>query len=682
MNISTDIGGTFTDFMIVDEKDELITFKVPSTPGEPELAVKNGLEKYFQTNPHSNLRSSAVFSHGTTVATNAVIERKGARIASVTTKGFSDILEIGRQNRPSLYDFTITRTKPLVPRSLSFELKERVGPDGKIITSISKREINELINKIERLNNTKYKQDPIETIAINFLFSFLNPAHEQMVADQFRKCSRLTPVLSSEILPEFREYERFSTTVLEAYLKNKIGNYLNNLSLILKKNKIYDFYIMQSNGGVAAGINAKNRSVTTLLSGPAAGVAAAKFVGDKLGIKNLITFDMGGTSTDVSTVVNGKMKWTSEGDIEGLPLSIPILDIVTIGAGGGSVVWMDDGGALRVGPESSGAVPGPICYAKGGLNVTVTDCDLLAGYLDPNYFLDGEMKLDYKLTEEVTRKFAKKIGLKFKKTVGGVIKVVNSNMIRALRKVSVERGYDPQDFSMIAFGGAGPVHAAVLARELSIPEVIVPPSPGAFSALGLIVTSIRADYSKTNIISTRNSNAGKIIETGLAQLMRDARKSQKKIGRGTKYIPSIDMRYKGQSYEINIGLKKNIGQLVKAFHETHKLRFGYHSLDREVEVVNIRLTVITDRNRPEVIKKIKQLKKVQSKRIIKGRPHREILFGLDKDVIQTPVYHRLDLQPGFEEKGPAVIEEPSSTIVVSPGMRFYIDQFGIIHILT
>jgi N-methylhydantoinase A len=524
MHISTDIGGTFTDFVIVDEYGKSITFKVPSTPGDPELAVQNGLEKYFTIHSQQETRGDPIFSHGTTVATNSVIERKGSRTAMVTSKGFLDLLEIGRQSRPSLYDFKTTRPEPLVPKALMFELEERIGADGKVLKKLNRSQINKLIKEIEEVNKTKYGTDPIETIAVNFLFSFLNPAHEQMVYDQFKKRSRITPVISSDVLPEFREYERFSTTVLEAFLRNKIEKYLGNLMNILKRNKINNFYIMQSNGGVASGINVKKRSITTLLSGPSAGVAAAKYVGDKLGIDNLITFDMGGTSTDVSTVIDGKKKWTSEGNIEGLPLSIPILDIVTIGAGGGSNAWLDEGGALRVGPESSGAVPGPICYSNGGEKVTVTDCDLLAGYLDPNYFLDSEMNLDHKLTEKITSRFAADIGLKFNQTVNGVIKVVNSNMIRAVRKVSVERGYDPQDFTLIAFGGAGPVHAAALARDLNIPRVIVPPSPGTFSALGLIVSSIQADYSKTELTSTNEPKASIIIDKVLNQLIKKAKK--------------------------------------------------------------------------------------------------------------------------------------------------------------
>jgi N-methylhydantoinase A len=685
MHISTDIGGTFTDFVIFDDNNDLTTFKTQSTPTNPEHAIKNGLAKYFKLQPRPASRSSPIFSHGTTVATNTVIERKGAHAAMVTTKGFSDILEIGRQSRPSLYDFKVTRPPPLVLRSLSFELEERIAADGKIIRKISHPEIDKLIKKINRLNRTKYKDQPIETIAINFLFSFLNPAHEQKVAARFRKSSNVIPVLSSEVLPEFREYERFSTTVLEAYLRHKIGDYLQNLETVLRKYKITEFYLMQSNGGVTTAKSAGNRSINTLLSGPAAGVAAAKYIGDKLDLKNYITFDMGGTSTDVSTIIDGNMKWTSESNIEGLPLSIPILDIVTIGAGGGSITWMDKGGALRVGPESSGAVPGPICYARGGNDVTVTDCDLLTGFINPDYFLDGEMTLDHELTKKLTRKFVNKISLKFEDTVAGVIKVVNSNMIRALWKVSVERGYDPQDFSMVAFGGAGPVHAAALARELNIPHVVIPPGPGVFSAFGMMVTDVRADYSKTVILSTTSSNVGKLIDQELKQLMKKAKNDHKGQKRSTghpKFIPSIDLRYKGQSYEINIDYKNNMTQLLKSFHATHSQRYGYCSHDREVEIVGIRLTAITNRKKPEIVKRRRKINKASGIRKEKALEYRQILFDLANRWVKTPIYRRSELQFGFSGEGPAVIEEPSSTVVVYPGMKFNVDQFGIIHIMT
>lgn len=683
MHISTDIGGTFTDF-VVFKRGKLMTFKVHSTPEAPAQAVKQGLNQLFSLNIAKKLAQPPIFSHGTTVATNTAIERKGTKTAMITTKGFSDILEIGRQTRPSLYDFNITRTEPLVPRELCFEISERVGADGKIKNQLNNTELRKIIQQIKNLNRSKYKNNKIDTIAICLLFSFLNAQHEKLVASEIRKNSKLLPVLSSEVLPEFREYERFSTTVLEAYLKNIINEYLDNLSAILKTSQIREFYMMQSNGGVATAAAVRKRVVNTLLSGPAAGVAASRHLGATLGLKNLITFDMGGTSTDVSSIIGGEMQWTSEGKIATLPFSIPIIDIITIGAGGGSIAWMDEGGALRVGPQSAGADPGPICYGRGGEKVTVTDCDLLARYLNPNYFLDGKMALNNDLSKKLIDDFASKSSLKFNSAIGGVIEVVNSNMIRALRKVSIERGYDPRDFAMVAFGGAGPVHAAILAKELNIPKVIVPQIPGVFSALGLLISDVRSNYSKTKIISINDRMASSEINKILTQHNKKANRDlelQKLSTKNTTFLPSLDMRYKGQSYEINVEYSKDIAKIAKKFHELHKQRYGYFTQDRELEIVNVRLAVITARNK-SAISTNKSLfpKKVCKHKNRKIIDHREILFNPSEERIETEIYRRDDLPLGFKSNGPAVIEEASSTTVVYPGMNFQVDNFGNIHI--
>ncbi len=683
MHISTDIGGTFTDFVVFDN-GKILTFKLPSTPANPELAVEQGLKYLFTQTQNSGTRERPRFSHGTTVATNTVIERKGARTAMITTKGFTDILEIGRQSRPSLYDFKITRTKPLVPRELSFEISERVDASGKIERQLNKKELKKLIGKLNKLNNTIYKKNKIETIAICLLFSFLNSKHEKFIASELRKSSTLLPVLSSEVLPEFREYERFSTTVQEAYLKTSIDKYLENLTTILKGYTIREFYIMQSNGGVATARAVRKRAVNTLLSGPAAGVAAAKHLGENLGLKNILTFDMGGTSTDVSSIINGKMQWTSEGEIDKLPLSIPIIDIVTIGAGGGSIAWRDEGGALRVGPQSAGASPGPICYDRGGKMVTVTDCDLLAGYLNPNYFLDGKMALNFELANNLANGFAKKTSLNYNSTIGGVIKVVNSNMNRALRKVSIERGYDPRDFTMIAFGGAGPVHAAILAKELNIPEVIVPQAPGVFSAFGMLVSDVRSNYSKTKIMSVNDRNISTKIKTILAQHLRKATqdlKTQKLAAQNSTFIRSVDMRYKGQSYEINVEHEDNILKLINKFHKLHEQRYGYYVPAREIEIVNIRLSVITDRNKPDISKSRMFSPNPLTNTKPKPIEYRNILVEDADERVETPIFRRSDLPNGYRGKGPTIIEEPSSTIVVYPGMKFQLDNYRNIHII-
>ena len=531
MHISTDIGGTFTDF-VVSDGEKLKTFKVLSTPQKPELAIERGLDR---------LTTATSFSHGATIATNAVLERKGAKIGLITTKGFADLLKIGRQKRVHLYTFDSARPKPLV--DLYFEISERVSSKGVIITPAPEEEVLAVVEQIKALG--------IDSVAICFLFSFLNPENERVVRDSLEKAG-IHVSCSSDVLQEFREYERMSTTVLDAYLKRIVEGYITRIEAILAK-KQEQFYVMQSNGGVVKSGIVKKKPVNMLLSGPAGGVAASKFLCELIGLDNLITYDMGGTSADVSTVVNGNLSWTSESSINGLPLKMPVVDIVTVGAGGGSIAWLDAGGALRVGPESAGAAPGPICYGLGGKDVTVTDCDLLCGFINPNYFLGGEMLLEVENARKSVGKLAHELGMSYEDTILGVGEVVNSNMIKAIRLVSVERGLDIREFSIIAFGGAGPVHAAALAQELNIPKVIVPFAPGVFSAYGILVSDVQLDYSKTNILCV--TDAEEFVTATLEEFTVEARRelAEQNINfEDAILLPSLDMRYVGQSYELNV----------------------------------------------------------------------------------------------------------------------------------
>ncbi|HID20418.1 MAG TPA: hydantoinase/oxoprolinase family protein [Methanophagales archaeon] len=650
MHISTDIGGTFTDFVIFDG-EKIRTFKVPSTPEKPELAIQNGLER---------LATASLFSHGTTIATNAVLERKGARIGLITTKGFADVLKIGRQKRSHLYKFDSTRPKPLIDNY--FEIPERVSSKGEVIMSLAKEEIPAVVERL--------KAQGIDSVAICFLFSFLNPENEKIVRDSLLK-NGISVSCSSEVLPEFREYERTSTTVLDAYLKRIVEGYVTNMDAILAKKGTEQFYVMQSNGGVVKAGVVKKKPVNMLLSGPAGGVAASKFLSELVGIDNLITFDMGGTSADVSTVVNGNLSWTSEGSIDGLPIKMPVVDIVTVGAGGGSIAWLDEGGALRVGPESAGASPGPICYGLGGKDVTVTDCDLLCGFVNPNYFLGGEMVLDVKKAKRGVEKFANEIGISYEDTILGVWKVVNSNMNKAIRMVSVEKGLDVRDFSLIAFGGAGPVHAAALAKELSIPKVIVPYASGVFSAYGIMVSDVQLDYSRTKILRVRGAEieAEEFVKETIEDFVAEAERelTEQDIDfEDAMLLPSLDMRYVGQSYEINVCFN-GIKEARKRFHMSHSRLYGYSMPAEDVEIVNIRLRVIASRAKPEPPKTSGEAK---------GKPveHREVLFEEGRET--TPVYRREDLPAYFEHEGAAIIEGKDSTVVVLPGMSFSVDGYG------
>ncbi|MBN1763048.1 MAG: hydantoinase/oxoprolinase family protein [Methanomicrobia archaeon] len=652
MPISTDIGGTFTDFVIFD-KGAIRTFKVPSTPQKPELAIEEGLKRCSRSR-------AASFSHGTTLATNAVLERKGARTGLITTKRFADILKIGRQQRAHLYKLDSARPQQLV--DVYFEITERISAQGEILASPTREEIEAVAERIQSLG--------IDAVAICFLFSFLNPANERRVRDSLVKRG-LVVSCSSTVLPEFREYERMSTTVLDAYLKRTVETYLTRMEALLARNGVEQFYVMQSNGGVVKANVMQHKPVNMLLSGPAGGVAAAKFLSALVGMDNLITFDMGGTSADVSTILNGNPSWTSEGSINGLPLKMPMVDIVTVGAGGGSIAWLDEGGALRVGPESAGASPGPICYGLGGTDVTVTDCDLLCGFINPKYFVGGKMSLDTAKAKRRVEQFAREMGLSFEDTILGVWKIVNANMIKALRLVSVERGLDVRDFALCAFGGAGPVHAAALAQELGIPKVIVPFASGVFSAYGILVSDVQLDYSRTHLLRLSEGKEEAEVEVTevLADFMAKARRelAEQDIDfEDVTLIPSLDMRYVGQSYELNAGFT-TVADAQKQFHERHNRIYGYAMPAEDVEIVTIRLRALASRERPEPPKA-----RVEAK----GEPveYREVLFEEGKE--ETPVYRREDLSAQFEHEGAAIIEAKDSTTVVPLGMRFAVDGYG------
>ncbi len=652
MLISTDIGGTFTDFVIFDS-GKLTTFKVPSTPQKPELAIEQGL---------NGLSRATAFSHGTTLATNAVLERKGSKIGLITTKGFGDLLKIGRQQRAHLYTLDSTKPKPVV--DTYFELSERVSSKGELLTAPKEEEIQAVVERIKSLN--------IESVAICFLFSFLNPENEEIVRDSLVK-EGLSVSCSSEVLPEFREYERMSTTVFDAYLKRTVEGYLTTLEALLAKKGVEHFYVMQSNGGVVKAGVMKHKPVNMLLSGPAGGVAAAKSLSTLIGLDNLITFDMGGTSADVSTIINGKLSWTSEGRITGLPIKMPMVDIVTVGAGGGSIAWLDEGGALRVGPESAGAFPGPVCYDLGGTSVTVTDCDLLSGFINPNYFLGGEMVLDAEKAKRRVEHFAHELGLSYEDTLIGVWKIVNANMIKAIKLVSVEKGLDVRDFSLVAFGGAGPVHAAALAQELNIPKVIVPFASGVFSAYGIMVSDVHLDYSRTHLIplSGADAEAETVIRETIADFAAEAERAlieQDIDFEAAILVPSLDMRYVGQSYEINVDFQTAM-DAQNNFHELHNRLYGYAMPSEAVEIVTIRLRVIASREKPEPPKASVDMQPEPVE-------ERAVLFEVGR--VKTPVFRREKLPVHFEHEGSAIIEAKDTTIVVPPDMSFSVDEYGTI----
>jgi len=645
--LSTDTGGTFTDFVLVSE-GRLTTFKLPSTPRSPDRAIKDGLEEVG--------RPVDVFAHGTTVATNMILERKGARTALVTTKGFRDVLEIGRQTRPSLYE-PVTRPVPLVPRDLRLEADERVGPDGSVITPLTDAELARVVDAV--------KATGAESVAVSLLFSFMGPSHEQRLGKALEQ-NGLKVSLSSDVDPLFREYERTSTTVLDAYVKPKMAGYVSRIEALFPKSTVL---IMQSNGGVVRPSKVVRQPVSTLFSGPAGGMAAALHLSRTTGLKDLITFDMGGTSTDVATIVDGRLLFRSQGDVESLPVTVPMLDIVSVGAGGGSLVRIDEAGGLKVGPESAGAEPGPVCYGRKGTVPTVTDCDLLAGIINPDNFLGGRMQLDTLSAARAVTALAKMMGLTTEELVRGAIEVVNGNMGRALRIVTVERGQDPQDFALVAFGGAGPVHAAMLAKELGIRKIVVPFAAGNFSALGILLADLRMDYSRTKIIDAGATGAQSSMDSSYGEMTAVAGHDLQAQGvpkDAARFTRAIDMRYKGQSFELTVPYTGSLKKAAASFHKVHEKAYTYCLKDRPIEVVNLRLSVVHRLTPPPP-------PKFQGKGDPRPYDQRRIL--LDGST-EADLHKWEDLRPGHKGKGPAVIEEKGFTAYVPKGLSWSMDRHG------
>src|SRR5438270_11698390 len=584
LRIAIDSGGTFTDCIWVEDS-HLRILKVFSTPADPAQAIAQAVNK-IAANEHD-----IVVLHGTTVGTNTLLQRKGARVAFVTTKGFEDSIEIGRQQRPKLYDFFFEREPALAPAELRFGVEERTSAQGEVLRAPAPEALAELAKRIAT-------QRP-QAIALSLLFSFANPANERAVAEALARLN-LPLSVSHQILPEFREYERASTVLVNAYLQPIMQSYLKNLQERTgnRESKAARIFVMQSSGGITALATAAEQPVRTVLSGPAGGIVGAAAVAGRSGFDRIITFDMGGTSTDVA-LVDGHPSTTNEADVAGLPVRVPVLDIHTVGAGGGSLARFDAGGALRVGPESAGADPGPICYGKGE-RPTVTDANLLLGRLPADQFLGGEFQLDLSRTQKIVAEWLKDNNSKLtpEEFASGVVRVVNANMEKAIRVVSIERGYDPRQFSLAAFGGAGAMHACDLAKALRIPRVIVPAYPGALSALGILISDVVKDHSRTVLLrvspATKKRRGTAVpdfsaqLDPIFAELKRNIAAELKKEdwqGRAV-FEPSCDIRYRGQGYELNLPYTADV---LKRFHTEHKRRYGYSSPERDLEIVTVRM---------------------------------------------------------------------------------------------
>lgn len=669
--LAVDTGGTFTDFCLVGEDGRVEVFKLPSTPEDPSRAVLQGLA-YLQAKG-INPCQITLFLHGTTVATNALLERKGAALVLLTTKGFKDVLFIGRQNRPHLYDQRVTRPEPLVPRHRVIEVDERVLANGTVMVPLDEEKIAALV---AALSDTG-----VEAVAVVFLHSYKNPVHEVRVKEEIEKrLSYLSVTISAEIVREFGEYERASTTVVNAYVRPVVERYVEKLQKELREAGIKSIYIMQSNGGVISPAQAGKESVRTLLSGPAGGVLAGLYLARVTGYKDLITADMGGTSMDVALIHEGEAQYTTEGTIGGFPLKIPMLAIHTIGAGGGSIAWVDSGGALRVGPRSAGAVPGPACYGQGGEEPTVTDANLVLGRLGTADFAGGKKLSPALASRAIAERVGKPLGLEPKEAAAGIIRVVNANMVRAIRVVSVQKGYDPRRFVLVAFGGAGPLHAVELARELGIRRILVPPYPGVTSAWGMLAADFRRDYAiswieelKPGIEATLAEGINELARQGERELLREGFSSS-----DITLTPLVDLRYKGQSYALtlplpNLAAAGGAAALTRSFHALHAQYYGYAREEAPVEVVTLRLIAMGRLPRIE-----------PPSWLVAAKPEpcqvRRVYFETEYPAV--PVYRRSDIGAGAVVEGPAVIIQTDSTTLLWPGDRAYCDYWGNLIIET
>ncbi|HZQ19452.1 MAG TPA: hydantoinase/oxoprolinase family protein [Terriglobales bacterium] len=650
MRIAIDTGGTFTDCVYVKD-GVLAVLKLPSTPDDPSRSV---LDAIRQIAGHASVE----VHHGTTIGTNALLERKGARVAFVTTAGFEDTIAIGRQARQHLYDWMATPSPSLVPKELRFGVPERVSAEGEILRRPAEQELAALRSAI--------RASAAGSVAISLLFSFANPENEKLVAEHLRELD-LPMSISHRVLPEFREYERGITVVVNAYLAPLAGAYVRRLESAIETHHGGSLCVMQSSGGIISAKVASEEPVRTVLSGPAGGVIGAYRIAQLAGFEKVISFDMGGTSTDVSLIDARGPQITNESRISGVPVSVPVLDIHTVGAGGGSLAWFDRGGILHVGPRSAGADPGPICYGRGE-RPTVTDASLVLGRLDPELALAGSMAPDEARTcgfMERTRGCIDSV----EQFASGIIRVVEAEMEKAIRLISVERGHDPRGFTLFAFGGAGPLHACALALALQIPRVLVPVMPGALSAFGILNADIVRDYSRTVMVAGESSgrHVADTLSIHFAELETKADREFKAEGLSGTPIRSADLRYAGQGYEINVPAGKG---MLTEFHDAHQKRYGHSDPQKRVEVVNVRVRMVA--NMVPVSLPRKPASGTDSRHAILKR--KKVMFG--DEWVETPVFGRELLMPGNSFTGPAIVHEYSATTVVPPGCRATVDEYS------
>lgn len=672
--IGVDVGGTFTDFVLVDAEGGSTAFhKVPSTPDDPSSAIASGITEMLELHDIDPTDVGYV-GHGTTVATNMVIEGRGVPTGLLTTKGFRDVLAIGRQTRPSLYDWSVRKPEPLVERYRRLEIDERLDRNGIPIIEPDLSTIEQMVVEL--------RDSGVKAVAIGFLHSYRNSEHEKAVRELIgRVAPELYVSISSEVVAEFREFERFSTTVLNAYVGPRTQKYLQQLrQRITAAGICIEPLTFHSNGGLLPVQTVEELPVLTCLSGPAAGVIGSARIGNDIGETEIITFDVGGTSTDVSLITDGRPQFTSSRLVAGHPVRMPMVDIHVIGAGGGSIARVDDAGALKVGPVSAGAVPGPISYLRGGTEVTLTDANIVLGRLNPVALLEGRMKVDRDLAEHAIRKqIAEPLNLSVEAAAAGIIKIATANMSRAIRSVSTEHGHDLNVFTLFAFGGAGALHSAEVAEECGLRKIVVPQEPGTLCARGVLLSDLTRDYVRTALMCATAETWQEIVKLGseLAASGQAWLTSESLTGISQELQFSLDARYRGQSHHTPVGLEEltseALGEFTQKFHKAHSDQFGYRLDNHEIEVVNIRLKAVcqVSKGEPAPHVRVGSLSGAQIN-------IRKVHFSNGWET--TPVYRRALLPVETPFKGPAIVEEMSGTTVILPDQTAEIDAFGNIHI--
>jgi N-methylhydantoinase A len=678
MRVATDIGGTFTDLVCLefDKKTGAPTgvkvAKSDTTPANFEQGILDTIEK-----GGVNLKEIAFFAHGTTVVINALTERKGAKTALITTKGFRDVLEIARCNRPDLFNFNFVKQPPFVPRYLRFEVEERLNYKGEVLKELNTSTLKAIVKTC--------KEEKVEAIAICLLHAYKNPTHEIQLIKELSKLDISVELIAShEVTREWREYERTSSTVLSAYVLPIAKKYLNNLERKLTNQGLKNApYIMQSNGGITTINDVKSNPITMVESGPASGVFGAIALGKVIGKNDLIVLDIGGTTAKCALVENGQVKITTNYKIEhsrteaGYPIQTPVIDIVEIGNGGGSIAWIDAGGKMHVGPKSAGAMPGPAAYGRGGESLTTTDANIITGRIHPDYFLGGELQPDYNSIEKAAKPLYNQLKGTKEDIAKGIIRIANANMINALKLISVNKGHDPRDFTMVVIGGGGGMHGADLARELQVSELIIPQHAGVFSAFGMLMSDIRRDYIRTNVLTLIDKQKNVIVTTfnemkeeAVSNFDANTNSSEK-----VKFTYYADLRYAGQEHYVKVLLDRfsketSLEDIIKHFHKEHKKQYSFE-LDAAVELVNFHLVAEVEVDKPDFPKMASTNKKIEDAVFDK----RNVDFD-DLGVHSTTFYHRHLLEPNMTYKGPAIIAEKATTTVVTPLNTVNIDLYG------